>query len=136
MTDGVGSNKYNNVDYTKLKMKMAEKKFSGHKTLLKVQKLEEISKQNKQNNINKQHRIIWQKEFLHLNQLRKKVQVDLDAHIRENIDTPLCHQMYQDFEYHKAGLESDFEKFRLDTAVPVWNLRYEVTCVCSSFFTD
>ncbi|XP_041367361.1 coiled-coil domain-containing protein 148-like [Gigantopelta aegis] len=127
MSDGIGSNKYYSADYSKLKMKMAEQKFSGHKTLLKVQKLEEISKQNKENNVNKQHGILWHKEFLHLNQLRKKVQAEIDAHIRENMDGPLCHKLYQDFEYYKAAIESDFDKFRLDTAVPVWNLREDLT---------
>ena len=80
--EGVRSNKIRPVDYDRLRNLAAEKKFSGHKTLLKVKKLEHLSKQNKENNLLKQHKLVWQKEFLRLSNVRKKLQAEIDAHIR------------------------------------------------------
>ena len=80
--EGVRSNKIRPVDYDKLRNLAAEKKFSGHKTLLKVKKLEHLSKQTKENNLLKQHKLVWQKEFLRLNNVRKKLQAEMDSHIR------------------------------------------------------
>lgn len=73
MTEGLSSNKYKPVDYNRLKALTSEKKFASIKTSMKVKKIEEISKANKESSILKQHRLIWQKEFLHLQHLRRKV---------------------------------------------------------------
>lgn len=125
--EGVRSNKIRPVDYDKLRNLAAEKKFSGHKTLLKVKKLEHLSKQNKENNLLKQHKLVWQKEFLRLNNVRKKLQAEIDAHIRNNsIEGGICSQIYEDFEDYQASLESDFSKFKQATTEPVWNLREDL----------
>ncbi|KAJ8314064.1 hypothetical protein KUTeg_008625 [Tegillarca granosa] len=85
-TNGIRSNKYKPVDYDKLKALAAEKKFSSHKTLLKVKKIEQMSKQSKENTLLKQHKLIWQKEFIRLNNMRKRLQGEVDLHRRENVN--------------------------------------------------
>ncbi|XP_060598040.1 coiled-coil domain-containing protein 148-like [Ruditapes philippinarum] len=125
--DGVRSNKIRPVDYEKLKNIAAEKKFSAHKTLLKVKKFEHLSKQNKENNLLKQHKMVWQKEFIKLNSLRKRTQADIDNHIRTNAgDTGICAQIYQEFEDNQSRLDSDFAAFKKSTTEPVWNLREDL----------
>lgn len=111
------------MDYEKLRNLAAEKKFSAHKTLLKVKKFEHLSKQNKENHLLKQHKMVWQKEFIRLNSLRKRTQADIDIHVRKNSESGVCAQMYQEFEDYENTLESDFAQFKKATTEPVWNLR-------------
>ena len=73
MVEGLGSNKYKPVDYTRLKALASEKKFASLKTSMKVNKIEKISRANKESSILKQHQLVWQKEFLRLQHLRRKV---------------------------------------------------------------
>ncbi|XP_052247226.1 coiled-coil domain-containing protein 148-like isoform X2 [Dreissena polymorpha] len=124
--DGVRSNKIKPVDYEKLRNLAAEKKFSAHKTLLKVKKFEHLSKQNKENHLLKQHKLVWQKEFIRLNCMRKRIQSDIENHIRDNSETGICSQMYQEFEDYQTGLENDFAQFKKATTEPVWNLREDL----------
>lgn len=73
MTDGLGSNKYRAVDYDRLRAELSEKRFGSVKTSMKLAKLEKKSRQHKENTIVNQHQLMWQKEFLRLHHLRKKV---------------------------------------------------------------
>ncbi|KAL4222229.1 hypothetical protein ACF0H5_018266 [Mactra antiquata] len=125
--EGVRSNKIKPVDYEKLRNLAAEKKFSAHKTLLKVKKFEHLSKQNKENHLLKQHKMVWQKEFIKLNSLRKRTQADIDHHVRANAnDTGICAQIYEEFEDYQSRLETDFQNFRKATSDPVWELREDL----------
>jgi hypothetical protein len=58
------------VDYDKLRLLAAEKKFAAHKSLLKVKKIEQLSKQSKESNLLKQLKLVWNKELIRLNNLR------------------------------------------------------------------
>ena len=73
MIDGLGSNKYKPVDYARLKALASEKKFASLKTSMKLKKIEQISQANKESSILKQHQLVWQKEFVRLQHLRRKV---------------------------------------------------------------
>lgn len=123
MRDGLGSNKYRAVDYNKLKATVSKKRYGSIKTSMKVAKIENASQQHKENTILKQHQLIWHKEFLRLQHLRKKAQSDIDEHVRYNKDSEICGQIYNDFDYFEAGLSSDFNAFKKATADPVWDLR-------------
>lgn len=123
MVEGLGSNKYKPVDYGRLRALASEKKFAAIKTSMKVNKIEQISQANKESSLMKQHQLIWQKEFLRLQHIRRKVQTEVESHVRQNSCADLCSQIYNDFEYHEAGLDSAFDAFKSDTADPVWNLR-------------
>ncbi|GFO50389.1 coiled-coil domain-containing protein 148-like [Plakobranchus ocellatus] len=123
MTDGLGSNKYKPVDYDRLKAMVSEKRFGSIKTSMKVAKIEKKSQQHRENTVLKQHQLVWQKEFLRLQHLRKKADADIEHHMRNNRDSDICSQIYKDFDYCDAGLSADFDAFKKATADPVWNLR-------------
>ncbi|XP_063421111.1 coiled-coil domain-containing protein 148-like [Mytilus trossulus] len=126
-TNGVRSNKYKAVDYDKLRLLAAEKKFSAHKSLLKVKKIEQLSKQTKENTLLKQHKLVWNKELIRLNNLRKRLQSDIDVHRGVNL-TPgnQCCSLFEDFEDFEASLDIEFAKFKASTTQPVWNLREDL----------
>ncbi|XP_052094946.1 coiled-coil domain-containing protein 148-like [Mytilus californianus] len=126
-TNGVRSNKYKAVDYDKLRLLAAEKKFAAHKSLLKVKKIEQLSKQTKENNLLKQHKLVWNKELIRLNNLRKRLQSDIDVHRGVNL-TPgnTCCSLFEDFEDFEASLDVEFAKFKASTTQPVWNLREDL----------
>ncbi|XP_033762065.1 coiled-coil domain-containing protein 148-like [Pecten maximus] len=127
INNGVRSNKYKDVDYDKLKLLAAEKKFSAHKSLLKVKKIEQMSKQTKENNLNKQHKLVWQKEFIRLSSLRKRLQGEIERHRREHVtEMGSCTNMFQDFEDYESQLDQEFGKFKTQTAEPVWELREDL----------
>ncbi|KAK7508485.1 hypothetical protein BaRGS_00000051 [Batillaria attramentaria] len=123
MVEGLGSNKYKPVDYGRLRALASEKKFAAIKTSMKVSKIEQISQANKESSLLKQHQLVWQKEFLRLQHIRRKVQAEVESHIRQNSCSDICCHIYNDFEYNEAGLASAFDAFKTDTADPVWNLR-------------
>ncbi|XP_076094277.1 coiled-coil domain-containing protein 148-like [Mytilus galloprovincialis] len=126
-TNGVRSNKYKAVDYDKLRLLAAEKKFSAHKSLLKVKKIEQLSKQTKENTLLKQHKLVWNKELIRLNNLRKRLQSDIDVHRGINLTqgNPCC-SLFEDFEDFEASLDIEFAKFKASTTQPVWNLREDL----------
>ncbi|XP_060080492.1 coiled-coil domain-containing protein 148-like [Ylistrum balloti] len=127
INNGVRSNKYKDVDYDKLRLLAAEKKFSAHKSLLKVKKIEQMSKQTKENNLMKQHKLVWQKEFIRLSSLRKRLQGEIERHRREHVtEAGPCNSMYQDFEDYESHLDQEFGKFKTQTAEPVWELREDL----------
>ncbi|OWF40924.1 coiled-coil domain-containing protein 148-like [Mizuhopecten yessoensis] len=127
ITNGVRSNKYKDVNYDKLRLLAAEKKFSAHKSLLKVKKIEQMSKQTKENNLMKQHKLVWQKEFIRLSSLRKRLQGEIERHRREHVGEPgPCSNMYRDFEDYESKLDLDFGTFKTQTAEPIWELREDL----------
>lgn len=131
VNNGIRSNKYLPVDYDKLKLMAAEKKFSAQKSLLKVKKIEQMSKQSKENLLLKQHKLIWQKEFMRLNNLRKRAQAEVEGHRRQNAtEGSGCCRMYEHFDLYEASLDEEFAEFKMNTCDPLWNLRY---CVCFFF---
>lgn len=125
--NGVRSNKYKAVDYDKLRLLAAEKKFAAQKSLLKVKKIEQLSKQSKENNLVKQHKLVWNKELIRLNNLRKRLQSDVDLHRGVNLTqgNPCC-SLFEDFEDFEASLDVEFSKFKTSTTEPVWNLREDL----------
>ncbi|KAK3799506.1 hypothetical protein RRG08_052691 [Elysia crispata] len=102
---------------------VSEKRFGSIKTSMKVAKIEKKSQQHKENTILKQHQLVWQKEFLRLQHLRKKADADIENHMKNNRDSDICNQVYKDFDYCDAGLSADFGAFKKATVDPVWNLR-------------
>ena len=77
MLDGSGSNKYKSINYVKLRALVSENKDYLLKTAVKLHKINNISQCNKDRAILKQHQLIWQKEFLHLLHLKRKVLIFL-----------------------------------------------------------
>jgi len=123
MTNGLGSNKYKQVDYNKLRATVSEKRYGSIKNGMKVAKIEQMSHQHKENTILKQHQLIWQKEFIRQQHLRKKIQGEVDDHFRANRNSDICGQIYSELDYIDASQSEDFNAFKKATADPVWNLR-------------
>jgi len=73
--DGLAASTYKAVDYDQMKSMLAHKRFQGHENLIKVKKLQNVSKLGREQNLLKQHKKAWQREWLRLNALRKKLQV-------------------------------------------------------------
>jgi len=69
--------------------------------------------------------MVWQKEFIRLNSVRKRNQADIDIHVRKNTaaEAGACGQMFQEFEDYENKLDTDFTEFKKATTEPVWNLR-------------
>ncbi|KAH9500896.1 hypothetical protein Btru_069148 [Bulinus truncatus] len=123
MLDGLGSNKYSAVDYDSLRAAISEKRYASIKTSMKLNKIEQKSQQHKENSNLKRHQLIWQKEFLRLQHLRKKAEVALESHMRTNRNSDICSHIYKDFDYFDASIEADFEGFKKNTLEPVWMMR-------------
>ncbi|CAL1528213.1 unnamed protein product [Lymnaea stagnalis] len=123
MLDGLGSNKYKAVDYHRLRATISAKRFGSIKTSMKVSKIEQKSQQHKENSTLKQHQLLWHKEFLKLQHLRKKFEVDVEIHMRSNRNSESCGHIYKDFDYCDAALSSDFDGFKKNTVDPVWCMR-------------
>ncbi|XP_059177319.1 coiled-coil domain-containing protein 148-like isoform X2 [Physella acuta] len=126
MLDGLGSNKYKSVDYERLRASVTEKRFGSLKTLMKVNKMEQQSQQHRENTLLKQHHLVWQREFLRLQQCRRKVETELDAHMKTNRDSLVCGHIYKDFDYMEASLSADLDGFKKNTCEPVWNMREDL----------
>ncbi|XP_064647830.1 coiled-coil domain-containing protein 148-like [Lineus longissimus] len=125
VTGGLSSDKYKPVDYEKLKMLTAEKKFAANKSLVKVRKITEFSKQSKEQNIIKQHKKVWQKEFIRLNGQRRRLQADTELFRHQNMEGDLEYIM-TGFEDYENMLDSNFNDFKAATVDPVWNLREDL----------
>ncbi|CAH1788049.1 unnamed protein product [Owenia fusiformis] len=122
ITDGIHSNKYKAVDYDQLKAFAAEKKFEGQMKLSKLRKFEQISKHNKEQNLLKQHHLIWKKEFMKLNNQRKKLQAEIENLVLNNSDE----YIFQSLGDYEVDLMDSFNKFKIQTAEPIWTLREDL----------
>ena len=71
----------------------------------------------------KQHRMVWKKEFLRLESVRKKLEGELALLFHENSGDEHTDQLFLEFEEYEYGLDNDFKNFKSNTTDPVWNLR-------------
>ncbi|XP_013383818.1 coiled-coil domain-containing protein 148 [Lingula anatina] len=126
-TEGFKTTTYRAMDYEQLKTLATVKKMAAHKSLLKIKKIQQASKEHKDQNLIKQHKLAWQKEFIRLNNARKRLQVEMEAFIRQNAeDGAVCSHSFQDFEDYESSIVNDFSHFKTDTVEPVWNLREDL----------
>ncbi|ELU15014.1 hypothetical protein CAPTEDRAFT_43072, partial [Capitella teleta] len=120
--------KYKTVNYEKLKALTAEKKLVGNQKFLKVKKLQHFSKQSQEQNTLKQHKGIWQKEFLRLNHNRwvRQLQAELDLHLRANSESTILGQFFSEFEHLDFDYDRKFQDFKKSTIDPIWTLREDL----------
>ncbi|XP_033126936.1 coiled-coil domain-containing protein 148-like [Anneissia japonica] len=124
MKEGLGSSKYSQVDYEKLKAYTLDKKVSGNRMLLKMQKLSSFSKANRENNLLKQHRAAWLKECTRLETLRKRADSDCEVFIDGGtLENSSITMFMFDVEDYLEVLEKELKEFKSATLEPVWNLR-------------
>ncbi|KAK0049028.1 coiled-coil domain-containing protein 148 [Biomphalaria pfeifferi] len=123
MLDGLGSNKYHAVDYNSMRAAISQKRFASIKASMKLNEIEKSSQQHKENSILKQHQLVWQKEFIRLQHLRKKAEMTVESHMRTNFSSDMCGPLYKEIDYFDGSLEADFEGFKKNTVEPVWMMR-------------
>jgi len=124
ITEGLSSSKYRAVDYEKLKQAAAEKKFQAHLSLAKVNKLEKVSKQHKEQNVLKQHKRAWDGELSRLNAGRRRTTADVDLCLRNGqAEGGVNANFFSDVDDYEGHLEKEFDEFKKNTVDPVWNLR-------------
>ena len=111
------------MDYDQLKAYTAEKKFVAQESMVKLKKFEHVSKHSKDQNMIKQHKMTWHKEFSRLNSLRKRLQAESEALVRQNTCEEECEEIFDVIEDYESSLAREFGKFKTATVDPIWSLR-------------
>ena len=77
----------------------------------------------KEQNLIKQHKMVWKKELLRLEANRKRLEAEVAMLFHDNSGDPHTDQIFLEFEEYEYGLEGDFKNFKANTTDPVWTLR-------------
>lgn len=117
------SGKIKPVDYDGLRALAAEKRAAGKVALVKVKKLQDLSKFRKEQNVMKQHKAIWFKELVRLNSLAKRLQAEIDMFTDETGCEEATKSIFADLEAYESNLSTGFVEFKKSTLDPVVNLR-------------
>lgn len=120
---GLLSGKIKPVDYDSLRALAAEKRVAGKVALVKVKKLQDLSKFRKEQNVMKQHKAVWLKELVRLNSLAKRLQAEIDMFTDETAREEATKSVFADLEAYESNLSRDFVEFKKCTLDPVVNLR-------------
>ena len=123
--EGIRCTNYQPVDYDRLQCEIAEHKLAGQASLLKLNCIQAASRQQKEQNLVKQHCIVWQHERARLATMRHQLQSDLGSMLVNQIggDDKQLKQIFQDFSSFELALADDFIKFKENTTDAVWSLR-------------
>ena len=123
--EGVSCTNYRPMDYEKLQSEIAERKLAGQAALLKMKCIKATSQQQKEENLGKQHCIVWQHELARLATLRKQLQSELSVMLLNIVDGDdnQLKQIFQEFSSLELALADDFVKFKENTTDAVWSLR-------------
>jgi len=133
--EGVKCTNYRAVDYERLQSEIAERKASGQEALLKLKRIKAASRQQKEDNLGKQHSIVWQHELARLAALRRQLQSELSTMLLTMVasDDNQLKQIFQDFHSLESVLADDFIKFKENTTDAVWSLRLSYVLIHYSF---
>jgi len=130
--EGIKCTSYRPIDYEKLHSKIAERKLAGQQALQKLKHIKAASHHQKEENLTKQHNIVWQHELARLNVLRQQLQSELGMMLLNLVDSDdnQLKQIYQDFHHIESVLADDFFKFKESTTDAIWSLR--LSCIFNS----
>ncbi|XP_030845997.1 coiled-coil domain-containing protein 148 isoform X2 [Strongylocentrotus purpuratus] len=124
MKAGLGSTRYTKQDYDQLKAAALERKISGNRSLLKMNKLKSFSKASKENTLLKQHSTVWQRELGRLDGIRHRLEREQERLILQGTSEGSSITMFMlEAEDYNMQLQEELEKFRKATAEPVWSLK-------------
>lgn len=118
--DGLGSNKYRQVDYDEMMEKVLQKKFEANSSMIKMGRLKGLSKCQQKDTNTKHHQVAWRKEMLRLKDIRHIIELDIAEHIVQNAKS--CLPIYVDYDYLIAQQAKKMTAFKEGTLEPVWNL--------------
>jgi len=127
--EGVRCTSYRPMDYEKLQSEIAERKMAGQGALQKLKHIKAASRQQKEDNLVKQHSIVWQHELARLAALRQQLESELGMTLLNLVDSDdnQLKQIFQDFHHLESTLADDFFKFKGNTTDAIWTLR--LSCI-------
>ncbi|XP_071803313.1 coiled-coil domain-containing protein 148-like [Asterias amurensis] len=127
MTQGLGSSRYVTPDYEKLKALTLEKKITGNRSLIKVNRLAAISKASQESSLLKQHRMVWQKEVLRLDAVRKRAEAEQALVFQSGMSEKSSISMFMlDVEDQELEAKAQLKDFKASTVDPIWTLREDL----------
>nr|XP_006126902.1 coiled-coil domain-containing protein 148 isoform X1 [Pelodiscus sinensis] len=123
MKNGLFSQKYKPVDYKQLYSLTEEKKKTSVNIQLKVKKVEQASKTNKEQMLLKQHHQIWWQEHKQLSENRHKVEAEIQTFLDEvSLEREFLLDMW-DLAYK---LSKERDTYQTNTVEPIWQLRKDL----------
>ncbi|XP_044834508.1 coiled-coil domain-containing protein 148 isoform X3 [Mauremys mutica] len=123
MKNGLFSQKYKPVDYKQLHALTEEKRKASANIQLKVKRVEQVSKINKEQMLLKQHHQIWWQEHKRLSENRHKVEAEMQTFLDEgSLECEFLLDMWD--LAHKLSKERD--TYQTDTVDPIWQLREDL----------
>ncbi|XP_050825202.1 coiled-coil domain-containing protein 148 isoform X3 [Gopherus flavomarginatus] len=123
MKNGLFSQKYKPVDYKQLHALTEEKRKASANIQLKVKRVEQVSKTNKEQMLLKQHHQIWWQEHKRLSENRHKVEAEMQTLLDEG--SLECEFLLDIWDLaHKLSKERD--TYQTNTVDPIWQLREDL----------
>ncbi|XP_078085316.1 coiled-coil domain-containing protein 148-like [Mustelus asterias] len=123
MMNGLGSQKYKPIDYEQLQALAEAKKMACLDTDLKIQKILQAAKFNKEHTLIKQHQRVWWQEQPKLMEVRQKVESQLQKLLEDGSPENV---FYFEMKEYGAMLQEDQEAFRLATVEPILQLKNDL----------
>ncbi|KAM8806889.1 coiled-coil domain-containing protein 148 [Eudromia elegans] len=118
--NGLCSQKYKPIDYKHLHELANEEKKASTKIQLKVKKMEQISKINKEQTLLKQHHQVWWQEHKKLSENRQKAEADIQSFLNEGSHK---YDFFLDLWNLAQKLSEERDSYQTNTVVPIWQLR-------------
>ncbi|XP_002736122.1 coiled-coil domain-containing protein 148-like [Saccoglossus kowalevskii] len=127
MTEGIGSSRYKQLDYEKLKAITFEKKFAANESLMKMERLAKVSKQSKEHHLLNQHKLVWQQEQSRLNHALQRANNELQVFMQDGtLEESSISTLMLEAEELQMQLAMDEKKFRAATIDPILNLKEDL----------
>ncbi|XP_048455170.1 coiled-coil domain-containing protein 148-like [Rhincodon typus] len=123
MKYGLGSQKYKPVNYEQLQALAEAKKVACLHTDLKIQKILQAGKVNKEHTLINQHRRVWWKEYPKLMEVRQKIESQLQQLLEDGSTENV---FYFEMKEYGAMLRKDQEAFRTGTVDPIFQLKKDL----------
>ncbi|NWJ04040.1 CC148 protein, partial [Crypturellus undulatus] len=120
MRNGLCSQKYKPIDYKHLYELANKEKKASTKIQLKVKKMEQVSKINKEQTLLKQHHQVWWQEHKKLRENRQKAEADIQTFLNEGSHK---YDFLLDLWNLAHKLSEDRDSYQTNTVVPIWQLR-------------
>ena len=125
--EGHRSNRYRPADYDKLRAIAQLKEASNKRTLNKIEKITQATKNKKEHNLLQQHRACWSKENIRLKSQQRRLEGEIDA-VRPGSPFDYCaiKEFFQELEVFESILDDGMKDFKQNTVEPLWDLREDV----------
>ncbi|XP_021133232.4 coiled-coil domain-containing protein 148 isoform X1 [Anas platyrhynchos] len=120
MKNGLCIQKGKPIDYKHLYELAAIEKIASAKIQLKIKKTEQISKNNKEQMLLKQHRQVWWQEHKRLRENREKAEAEVKIVLDEGSHKS---DFFLDIRDLEQKLSKEWDAYQTNTVAPIWQLR-------------